>query len=268
MPRSWSPIAPTPRAPSSSTSSATCSSRPSGSPSPTPASSRCAAAGERAEAEQIGGEIARLLDSGTDPDEIAVVIRSPERHGPLLDEVLGGLGIPVAVDASVPLRLDRHRPLAARAPARRRGRAELADDVLAFLRGAGRARAPGDVDWLEQRVRRRSIGRAAETLERWAELNWAAPRGRAASRRARGRARGQRRNDRPRARRAPAAPQRAARRPSDDARAARRRSGRRGAARGRRAAGAAPRPRGFDRAARGARRAALAWPSRRTGCGS
>ncbi len=129
-----------------------------------------AAAGERAEAEQIGGEIARLLDAGADPDEIAIVVRSPDRHGPLLDEVLGGLGIPVAVDASVRFASTATgRSLIALL--RAVGEGGTAEDVLAFLRAPARAR-PRDVDWLEQRVRRRSMRGAAETLEYWTERNW------------------------------------------------------------------------------------------------
>ena len=60
------------------------------------------AAGERGQAEQIGGEIARLLADGVEPDEIAVVLRSPDRHGPLYESVLAGFGIPVAVEAGCP----------------------------------------------------------------------------------------------------------------------------------------------------------------------
>ena len=60
-------------------------------------------AGERAEAELVGGEVAKLLADGTPPDQIAIVLRSPGRSGRLWAEVLGGLGIPVAVEASMPL---------------------------------------------------------------------------------------------------------------------------------------------------------------------
>ena len=124
-----------------------------------------AAAGERAEAEQIGGEVARLLDAGTDPDEIAIVVRSPERHGPLLDEVLGGLGIPVSVDASVRFASTATgRSLIALL--RALGDDGTAEDVLAFLRAPARAN-PGSVDWLERHVRRRTVRGAAEALEEW-----------------------------------------------------------------------------------------------------
>jgi ATP-dependent helicase/DNAse subunit B len=136
------------------------------------------AAGERAEAEQIGGEVAMLLHSGVDPDEIAIVLRSPERHGPLYEEVLSALEIPVAVDAHVPFA----------GTATGRGlialmRATLADGtadhVLAFLRTPGRAR-PDRVDWLERELRRRGVRTAADAFERWREragwLPWEAER--------------------------------------------------------------------------------------------
>jgi ATP-dependent helicase/DNAse subunit B len=125
------------------------------------------AAGERAEAEQIGGEVAALLHSGADPNEIAIVLRSPERHGSLYEEVLSGLEVPVAVEAHVPFA----------GTATGRGvialvRAVLADgtadDVLAFLRTPGRAR-PDQVDWLERDVRRRGLRAAADAFERWRE---------------------------------------------------------------------------------------------------
>jgi ATP-dependent helicase/DNAse subunit B len=128
------------------------------------------AAGERAEAEQIGGEVARLLDAGTDPDEIAVVVRSPDRHGPLLDEVLGGLGIPVAVDASMRF-ASTATGRALVALLRAVGEEGTADDVLAFLRAPGRANL-GKVDWLERHVRRRGVRGASETLEDWSTRAW------------------------------------------------------------------------------------------------
>ena len=69
----------TPPAPRCATSTRSCSS-----PAPT-GSCRTAAlallecAGERGEAEAIGGEIARLLADGVEPDEIAVVAATPRR---------------------------------------------------------------------------------------------------------------------------------------------------------------------------------------------
>jgi ATP-dependent helicase/DNAse subunit B len=123
------------------------------------------AAGERGQAEQIGGEIARLIATGIDPDEIAVVLRQPDRHGPLYEEVLGGFGIPVAVEARIPL----HRTAVGRgllALLRAEFGPRSADDLLAFLRTPGRA-WPDQADWLERAIRRRRLRTAAEAIEAW-----------------------------------------------------------------------------------------------------
>ena len=110
-------------------------------------------------------EIARLLADGVKPDEIAVVLRSPDRHGPLYESVLAGFGVPVAVEARVP----------ATRTAVGRGLISLlrgaltsrrAEDVLAFVRTPGVAHA-GDADWLERTMRRRGLQTAAEALEAW-----------------------------------------------------------------------------------------------------
>ena len=128
------------------------------------------AAGERAEAEQIGGEVARLLDSGVAPDDVAIVVRSPERHGPLLDEVLGALGVPLAVDANVRFpSTATGRSLIALL--RAMGEGGTAEDVLAFMRAPGRA-SPDRVDWLERHVRRNVVREADPALEEWARRNW------------------------------------------------------------------------------------------------
>jgi len=62
-----------------------------------------ASAGARGEAEAIGVEIAGLLRAGLEPDEIAIVVRRPESAGPLLTAVLAEQGVPVALEASLPL---------------------------------------------------------------------------------------------------------------------------------------------------------------------
>jgi ATP-dependent helicase/DNAse subunit B len=123
------------------------------------------AAGERGQAEQIGGEIARLIADGTEPDEIAVVLRRPDRDGPLYEEVLEGFCIPAAVEARIPFhRTAIGRGLLAllRAAFGSRG----AEDVLAFLRTPGRA-WPDQADWLERAIRRRRLRSAAEAIDAW-----------------------------------------------------------------------------------------------------
>lgn len=57
------------------------------------------ASGRRGEAEVIGGEIARLLDAGVDPGEIAIAIDVPATNGGPILEVLGEYGIPATLEA-------------------------------------------------------------------------------------------------------------------------------------------------------------------------
>jgi hypothetical protein len=128
-------------------------------------------AGERGEAEAIGAEIATLLTGGEDPGRIAVALRSPEAHGPLYRSVLGSFGIPVALEADLPLAGTATGgallPLL-RAVFTTRSSA----DLLAYLRGPRRGR-PSDVDWLERTVLRRRLRGAAEAAEEWRELGGA-----------------------------------------------------------------------------------------------
>jgi ATP-dependent helicase/DNAse subunit B len=123
------------------------------------------AAGERGQAEQIGTEIARLIATGVDPDGIAVVLRHPDRHGTVYEEVLGGFDIPVAVEARLPL----HRTAVGRgllALLRAEFGSRSAGDLLAFLRTPGRA-WPDQADWLERAIRRGRLRTAAEAVEAW-----------------------------------------------------------------------------------------------------
>ena len=57
------------------------------------------AAGPRAQAEQIGEEIAGLIAGGVEPDDIAVALRNVDRDGPLYDSVFETLGVPAATHA-------------------------------------------------------------------------------------------------------------------------------------------------------------------------
>jgi ATP-dependent helicase/DNAse subunit B len=128
-----------------------------------------ASAGELAEAEAVGAEIARLLDGGTPAGEIAVVLRSPDALGPLYRRVFARFGIPCAVQAD----LDLTRTLTGTgllalleaAVGERRAR-----DLLAYLRTPGIA-GPNRIDWFERGLRRRRIRTADEALELWAETH-------------------------------------------------------------------------------------------------
>jgi ATP-dependent helicase/DNAse subunit B len=122
--------------------------------------------GDRGEAEAVGGEIARLLADGMRPDDVVVVLRRPEARGSLYHQVLGGLGIPVAVEGSVPL-IDTAvgRGIAAL------GRCSSPDagvkDLLDYLRASPGETPQSVADWVERRVRREGIRTVEEAIEGW-----------------------------------------------------------------------------------------------------
>ena len=60
-------------------------------------------AGERGEAEAIAAEVVRLLAAGSEPSEIAIVLRDPQRRGGLIASLLESYGVPVALEAEVPV---------------------------------------------------------------------------------------------------------------------------------------------------------------------
>jgi ATP-dependent helicase/DNAse subunit B len=124
-------------------------------------------AGDRSEAELIGRRIARLIASGTDPDEIAIAVRNPDRQAPLLARVLGSLGIPAAAEARVALGATATGSTLLRLLAIANGSGTAAD-VLACLRGPGRAPS-GKVDWFERQVRRNRLETAEQALAAWRE---------------------------------------------------------------------------------------------------
>ena len=124
-----------------------------------------ASAGELAEVEAVGAEVARLLDDGVPAGEIAIVLRDPRSAGPLYRRVLLRFAIPVAVQAD----------LAATRTATGAGLIALlraavgaggASDLLAYLRTPGVA-SPSKVDWFERRVLRGRLRTTDEALEAW-----------------------------------------------------------------------------------------------------
>jgi ATP-dependent helicase/nuclease subunit B len=125
-----------------------------------------ASAGELAEVEAVGAEVARLLDDGVPPDEIAIVLRDPASAGPLYRRVLSRFEIPLAVQAD----LDAARTvtgtglLSLLEASVGRGRAS---DLLAYLRTPGIAR-PSNVDWLERSVLKGRMQTADEAIAVWA----------------------------------------------------------------------------------------------------
>ena len=122
-------------------------------------------AGERGEAEAIGLEIARLLAEGVEPGDIAVVTRSPSASGQVLAQVLGGYGVPVALEAHAPVdRTAVGRALVSLC--RAAGRDGTAEDLLAHLRSDPAFRA-GTADRVEERIRRGEVTTASDVYAKW-----------------------------------------------------------------------------------------------------
>jgi ATP-dependent helicase/DNAse subunit B len=124
-----------------------------------------ASAGELAEVEAVGAEVARLLHDGVPAGEIAIVLRDPRSAGPLYRRVLTRFGIPVAVQAD----LDAPRTATGTgllALLRAAVGAGGAQDLLAYLRTPGVAN-PSKVDWFERRVLRGRLRSTDEALATW-----------------------------------------------------------------------------------------------------
>jgi ATP-dependent helicase/DNAse subunit B len=125
-------------------------------------------AGARGEAEAVGAEIARLLHDGAPAEGIAVALRDPARRGTLFARILADFGIPVALEADL--------PVAATATGgcllsllRAAFGTRTAGDLLAYLRGPRRA-GLGKVDRLERSIRRRRLRSAEEAAAAWEEI--------------------------------------------------------------------------------------------------
>lgn len=124
-----------------------------------------ASAGELAEVEAIGAEVARLLHGGVEAGQIAIVLRDPASGGPLFRRVLARFDIPLAVQADVtlPQTVTGTGLLALLSAAVGRRRAT---DLLAYLRTPGIA-SPARVDWFERSLRRGRMRTADEALAAW-----------------------------------------------------------------------------------------------------
>ena len=124
-----------------------------------------ASAGELAEAEAVGAQVARLLHDGVPAGEIAIVLRDPGGSGPLFRRVLSRFEIPVAVQADLAAtRTVTGTGLIAlleAAVGRRR-----ASDLLAYLRTPGIAH-PERVDWFQRRMLRGRLRTADEAISAW-----------------------------------------------------------------------------------------------------
>ncbi len=122
-------------------------------------------AGARGEAEAVGVEIARLLRSGYEPDEIVIVLRHPDPAGRLLAAVLREMGIPVALESSVGLAATQVGG-ALIALCRAATDESAVSALLAHLR-LDPALAPGAVDTVEARIRRGDATTVTEAVEHW-----------------------------------------------------------------------------------------------------
>ena len=122
-----------------------------------------ASAGELAEVEAVGAEVARLLSDGTPPGEIAIVLRDPRSGGRLYRRVLTRFRIPVAVQSDMAAaRTNTGAGLIALLRASVGGGG--ASDLLAYLRTPGVA-SPSKVDWFERRLLRDRLRTTDEALE-------------------------------------------------------------------------------------------------------
>jgi ATP-dependent helicase/DNAse subunit B len=130
-------------------------------------------AGARGEAEAIAVEVARLLAGGTDPEQIAIVVRDPARRGPLLASVLESYGVPTALEAEVPIATTS---VGGSLVALLEGvlGTRRASDLLRYLRGPS-GTSPGRVDWFERALRRDRVQTAPAALALWEEKHGEPP---------------------------------------------------------------------------------------------
>jgi ATP-dependent helicase/DNAse subunit B len=130
-----------------------------------------AAGGERAEVELVAASVLELLRAGTEPGDVAVVFRDPDRYSSLLEQVFGAYGIPHSLDLSLPLRrTGLGRGLLALIRCAVLGGS--ADDLLTYLRTPGRLREAATADRLEAEVRREGAESASRAREIWEDRGW------------------------------------------------------------------------------------------------
>jgi ATP-dependent helicase/DNAse subunit B len=113
-----------------------------------------------------------LLREGTEPGDIAVVLRRPDAYASLLEQVFGAYDIPFSIDRSVPL---WHTGLGRGLVALVRCAVDpdaTATDLLAWLRTPGLLRQPGLADRLEAQVRRQGAHSARAARSLWESEHW------------------------------------------------------------------------------------------------
>ncbi len=139
---------------------------PGGAPATTDAIHMHLAGGRRAEVELCAAEVLGLLRAGTEPGDVAVVLRDPRPYASTIEQVFGAYGIPYSIDRRLPL---PHTGVGRGLLALLRCAAGSgsADDLLAYLRTPGRLREPIYADRLEVAVRRDGGSTAARARELW-----------------------------------------------------------------------------------------------------
>jgi ATP-dependent helicase/DNAse subunit B len=128
------------------------------------------AGGERAEAELVASELLRLLrEERVAPEQIAVVLRSPDRAAPL-EQVLAAYGVPYALERRVLLaHTALGRGLLALARCALHADTAGPGDLLAYLRTPGRLDRLELADRLELTLRRRAVHDLASARRAWEE---------------------------------------------------------------------------------------------------
>ena len=124
-------------------------------------------AGVRSEAEFTGSKIVELVGQGVELDEIAVVLRSPERYGRQWAEVFETMGIPTAVEARVAAR-STSTGRAINLLAQLAGGDATPADLVSYLRSPGRA-PRRQVDELERLILTRPIVDLEDAEACWRE---------------------------------------------------------------------------------------------------
>ncbi|MGN6189849.1 MAG: PD-(D/E)XK nuclease family protein [Conexibacter sp.] len=129
------------------------------------------AGGERAEAELIAAELLQLLHEQAVPAErVAVVLRSPERAAPLLEQVFTAYGVPYALQRQITFaHTALGRGLLALARCALRSEDARPADLLTYLRTPGRLERLELADRLELTVRRRAVTDVATARSLWEE---------------------------------------------------------------------------------------------------
>jgi ATP-dependent helicase/DNAse subunit B len=126
------------------------------------------AAGERAEAELVAGQVLALLRHGVAAEEIAVVYRSLASAAPVISPVFAGYGIPVSIDRQIAFghtALGRGLLALARCALLPESHAS-AQDLIDYLRTPGLLERIEVVDKLELEVRRDGLTTAGQARER------------------------------------------------------------------------------------------------------